>query len=108
MDIMSRHAKNILFSDMKEPLPFLGPVSLIFHKERHQLTWWGYPATLEAYIDRYSALVPYLADNVIGTPTSDAAPPEQTSAAISLQVCPSTSIVPNHCSFPSTTRSHAV
>jgi neutral ceramidase len=43
------------------------------------------PATLEAYIDRYSALVPYLADQVTGAPTSDAAPPEQTSVAISLQ-----------------------
>jgi neutral ceramidase len=43
------------------------------------------PATLEAYIDRYSALVPYLADNVTGSATSDAPPPEQTSVAISLQ-----------------------
>ncbi|KAG9312567.1 Neutral/alkaline nonlysosomal ceramidase [Chiua virens] len=43
------------------------------------------PATLEAYIDRYSALVPYLADNATGTATSDAPPPEQTSAAISLR-----------------------
>ncbi|KIJ67392.1 hypothetical protein HYDPIDRAFT_173938 [Hydnomerulius pinastri MD-312] len=43
------------------------------------------PATLEAYIDRYSALVPYLADNATGTPPSDAPPPEQTSKAISMQ-----------------------
>ncbi|KAF8120532.1 Neutral/alkaline nonlysosomal ceramidase [Boletus edulis] len=43
------------------------------------------PAALEAYIDRYSALVPYLADNVTGSPASDAPPPEQTSVAISLQ-----------------------
>ncbi|KAF9221073.1 Neutral/alkaline nonlysosomal ceramidase [Gyrodon lividus] len=43
------------------------------------------PATLEAYIDRYNVLVTYLADNATGTPPSDAAPPEQTSKAISLQ-----------------------
>ena len=41
--------------------------------------------TLEAYIDKYSSLVPYLADEVPGTPASDAAPLEQTSKAISLQ-----------------------
>jgi len=43
-------------------------------------------ATLEAYINRYSELVSYLADNATGSPSSDAAPPEQTSKAISLQV----------------------
>jgi len=41
--------------------------------------------TLEAYIDKYSSLVPYIADEAPGTPASDAAPPEQTSKAISLQ-----------------------
>ncbi|KAG6811731.1 hypothetical protein H0H92_006083 [Tricholoma furcatifolium] len=41
--------------------------------------------TLEAYINKYSSLVPFLADNATGTPASDAAPPEQTSKAISLQ-----------------------
>lgn len=42
--------------------------------------------TLEAYIDKYSSLVPYLADTApTTTPSSDAAPPEQTSKAISLQ-----------------------
>lgn len=47
-----------------------------------------HPATLEAYIDRYGALVPYLADRPPGSPAwSDPPPPEQTSAAISLQVC---------------------
>ncbi|KAG2015237.1 ceramidase [Coprinopsis cinerea AmutBmut pab1-1] len=43
------------------------------------------PFTLEAYIEKYSSLVPYLSDNTSGTPPSDAAPPEQTSKAISLQ-----------------------
>ncbi|KAF8181831.1 Neutral/alkaline nonlysosomal ceramidase [Pholiota molesta] len=43
------------------------------------------PFTLEAYIDKYSSLVPFLADNASGTPASDAPPPEQTSKAISLQ-----------------------
>jgi hypothetical protein len=42
--------------------------------------------TLEAYIDKYTSLVPYIADNASGTPPSDAPPPEQTSKAISLQV----------------------
>ncbi|KAH9485768.1 Neutral ceramidase 2 [Psilocybe cubensis] len=41
--------------------------------------------TLEAYIDKYSSLVPFLADNSTGTPASDPPPPEQTSKAISLQ-----------------------
>ncbi|KIK60282.1 hypothetical protein GYMLUDRAFT_43572 [Collybiopsis luxurians FD-317 M1] len=41
--------------------------------------------TLDAYIDKYSSLVPFIADTVTGTPASDAAPPEQTSKAISLQ-----------------------
>ncbi|KAF8959977.1 Neutral/alkaline nonlysosomal ceramidase [Flammula alnicola] len=43
------------------------------------------PFTLEAYIDKYSSLVPFLADNASGTPASDPPPPEQTSKAISLQ-----------------------
>ncbi|KAJ6579640.1 ceramidase [Mycena vulgaris] len=43
------------------------------------------PATLEAYIDKYTSLVPFLADAPSGTPVSDAAPPELTSSAISLQ-----------------------
>ncbi|KAJ8591584.1 Neutral/alkaline nonlysosomal ceramidase [Rhizopogon salebrosus TDB-379] len=43
------------------------------------------PATLEAYINRYSELVPYLADNVTGSPLSSVAPLEQTSKAISMQ-----------------------
>lgn len=43
------------------------------------------PATLEAYINKYSELVSYLGDNATGIPTSNAAPPEQTSKAISLQ-----------------------
>lgn len=42
--------------------------------------------TLEAYIDKYSSLVPFLADNPSGTPPTDAPSPEQTTKAISLQV----------------------
>ncbi|KII95439.1 hypothetical protein PLICRDRAFT_48400 [Plicaturopsis crispa FD-325 SS-3] len=41
--------------------------------------------TLDAYIQKYSELLPYLADNATGTPASDAPPAEQTSKAISLQ-----------------------
>ncbi|KAF8622942.1 hypothetical protein AX15_006618 [Amanita polypyramis BW_CC] len=41
--------------------------------------------TLEAYIDKYSSMVPCLADNSTSSPTSEAPPPEQTSKAISLQ-----------------------
>jgi len=41
--------------------------------------------TLEAYIDKYSSLVPFLGDNASGTVASDPPPPEQTSKAISLQ-----------------------
>jgi hypothetical protein len=44
------------------------------------------PDTLEAYIEKYTSLVPYLADNVVGTPESDQPPADQTSKAISLQV----------------------
>lgn len=40
---------------------------------------------MDAYIQKYSELVPYLADNATGTPTSDAPSAEQTSKAISLQ-----------------------
>ncbi|KAG7091509.1 hypothetical protein E1B28_010537 [Marasmius oreades] len=44
------------------------------------------PYTLEAYIEKYSSLVPFLADSEpSGTPVSDAPPAEQTSKAISLQ-----------------------
>ncbi|KAF8726187.1 hypothetical protein AX14_007956 [Amanita brunnescens Koide BX004] len=43
------------------------------------------PFTLEAYIDKYSSLVPYLADEAPEMPASDPAPPEQISKAISLQ-----------------------
>lgn len=42
--------------------------------------------TLEAYINKCTSLVPFLAENASGTPSSDAAPAEQTSKAISLQV----------------------
>ncbi|KAJ6506372.1 Neutral/alkaline nonlysosomal ceramidase [Mycena vitilis] len=40
------------------------------------------PFTLEAYIDKYTSLVPFLADSPSGTPASDAAPPELQSKAI--------------------------
>jgi neutral ceramidase len=42
-------------------------------------------ATLDAYIEKYSSLVPFLADSPTGTPASDAAPPELQSSALSLQ-----------------------
>jgi hypothetical protein len=54
----------------------------IFWKEVIQI----YEDTLNAYIDKYTSLVSYLADSATGTPVSDAPPPEQTSFAISLQV----------------------
>ncbi|KAF7324309.1 Neutral/alkaline nonlysosomal ceramidase [Mycena venus] len=43
------------------------------------------PFTLEAYIDKYTSLVPFLADSPNGTPATDAPPPELQSSAISLQ-----------------------
>lgn len=43
--------------------------------------------TLDAYIARYGGLVDYLAPGPPSTPPSDPPPPEQTSKAISLQVC---------------------
>ncbi|KAF8058537.1 Neutral/alkaline nonlysosomal ceramidase [Lyophyllum atratum] len=41
--------------------------------------------TLDAYIDKYSSLVPFLADNASVAPATDPAPADQTSKAISLQ-----------------------
>ncbi|PBK59198.1 Neutral/alkaline nonlysosomal ceramidase [Armillaria solidipes] len=41
--------------------------------------------TLEAYVDKYTSLVPFLDQSPSGTPASDAPPAEQTSKAISLQ-----------------------
>lgn len=41
--------------------------------------------TLDAYIDKYTSLVPFLADNSSGVPASDPASPDQTVYAISLQ-----------------------
>jgi neutral ceramidase len=45
--------------------------------------------TLEAYIDKYTSLVPFLANGPPGAPASDDAPAEQISKAISMQVCSS-------------------
>ncbi|KAH7916139.1 Neutral/alkaline nonlysosomal ceramidase [Hygrophoropsis aurantiaca] len=42
-------------------------------------------ATLEAYIDMYGGLIPYLAVDAKGSPASDPPPPEQISKAISMQ-----------------------
>jgi neutral ceramidase len=44
--------------------------------------------TLDAYINKYSSLVSYLADNATAgaVPPSDPAPPDLTSRAISLRV----------------------
>ncbi|KAI8978173.1 Neutral/alkaline nonlysosomal ceramidase [Trametes punicea] len=41
--------------------------------------------TLDSYIDKYSSLVSFLADNATGQPESDPAPQDQTSKAISLR-----------------------
>jgi len=43
------------------------------------------PHTLDSYIEKYSSLVSFLAEDATGTPASDAPPPELTSVAISLQ-----------------------
>ncbi|KAI0753569.1 Neutral/alkaline nonlysosomal ceramidase [Daedaleopsis nitida] len=43
------------------------------------------PYTLEAYIDKYTSLVSFLADNATGKPASDPAPVDQTSKAITLR-----------------------
>jgi hypothetical protein len=51
-----------------------------------------YVDTLDAYIDKYTSMVPFLANGVQGPgwerpqPPSDAAPKEQISKAISMQV----------------------
>jgi hypothetical protein len=42
--------------------------------------------TLEAYMDKYTSLLPFLKQGATGTPASDAPSPEQTSKAISLRV----------------------
>jgi neutral ceramidase len=46
--------------------------------------------TLDAYIDKYTSLVPYLADNAtngfLPLPPSDAAPPDLSSKQFSLRV----------------------
>ncbi|KAJ8515814.1 hypothetical protein ONZ45_g6805 [Pleurotus djamor] len=41
--------------------------------------------TLDAYIDKYSSLVSFLTESATGVPSSDAAPPDLSSSAISLQ-----------------------
>lgn len=43
--------------------------------------------TLDAYINKYTSLVPYLSSTASGQPPSDPAPEDQTTKAISLQVC---------------------
>ena len=45
-----------------------------------------FSVTLEAYIDKYTSLVPYLGDTASGAAPSDPPPKDQTSKAISLQV----------------------
>ncbi|KAK7053720.1 Neutral/alkaline nonlysosomal ceramidase [Favolaschia claudopus] len=42
------------------------------------------PSTLDAYIEKYSSLVPFLADSPSGSPQTDPAPPQLQSSAISL------------------------
>lgn len=70
------------------------PVDLYLHPTRFQLSSSNgdnffspfLTVTLEAYIDKYTSLVPNLADGAAWTPASDPPPPEQTSNAISLRV----------------------
>lgn len=64
-----------------------GPCKLCFPFDRLNLTL-KRPVTLEAYINKYSSLVSFLADGATGQPASDPAPVDQTSKAISLQVRP--------------------
>jgi neutral ceramidase len=54
------------------------------------LTVWHATDTLDAYIDKYSSLVSYLADDATAgeVPLSDPAPPDLTSGAISFRVRP--------------------
>jgi len=54
------------------------------------LTVWHATVTLDAYINKYSSLVSYLADNATPgkVPPSDPAPPDLTSVAISFRVRP--------------------
>lgn len=43
--------------------------------------------TLDAYIDKYGSMVPFLSPDASGSPQSDPASPDQTGKAISLRVC---------------------
>lgn len=45
-----------------------------------------FTGTLDAYIDKYTSLVPFLNPSVTTTPPSDAAPEDLTSKAITLRV----------------------
>ena len=69
-----------------------GPCKTLFSRfwlQRESLVHIGIIAdTLDAYIDKYSSLVSYLADNATAgaVPSSDPAPPDLTSRAISLRV----------------------
>lgn len=86
MPIMLLLVKSIQCRDTRVPQQYLGNVESFFFRSNTVLTTRS--VTLEAYIDKYSSLVPYLADTApTSTPSSDAAPAEQTSKAISLQVC---------------------
>jgi hypothetical protein len=62
-----------------------GHVSFLANVVWEVLLTRGYIDTLEAYIDKYTSLVPFLADDATGTPPSDPAPAEQLSKAISMQ-----------------------
>lgn len=61
-------------------LSFSKPYQLLTH------LFTPFLVTLEAYIDKYTSLVPFLAAGARGTPESDPPPEDQTSKAISLQV----------------------
>ena len=80
----SQRAKNMACNVTKGRLPYLVHVRLS-RQDVRKVELILSLVTLEAYIDRYSSLVPYLADEAPEMPASDPAPPEQISKAISLQ-----------------------
>ena len=87
-----RHGRNTASNVTKAPRPFsdlVKPPIHLWHPPRRPLLITRCATdTLDAYIDKYSSLVSYLADNAPPgqVPPSDPAPPDLTSVAISLRV----------------------
>jgi len=87
-----RHGRNTAFNVTKAPRPFsdlVKPPIHLWHPPRRPLLITRCATdTLDAYIDKYSSLVSYLADNAPPgqVPPSDPAPPDLTSVAISLRI----------------------